>query len=164
MCRAAPGLSPLGAVPLPFPLLCVTASMAGCCKATRLPIAHPRHLTRIFKDRHREFQRGLVLNIPSTEWVSSAEAVGRTRSCPASVWRQVIEQDRVNESDPRIPRHRPGPAARVPTPTAGATNPRALRRAVLPPASPLREHRREEVATAPVDRRWQCRDQRRDLR
>jgi len=49
---------------------CVTASMAGCCKATRLPIAHPRHLTRIFKDRHREFQRGLVLNNPSTAGAS----------------------------------------------------------------------------------------------
>ena len=29
--------------------------------------------------------------------------------------RQVMEQDREDERDPRIPRHRPGPAARVPT-------------------------------------------------
>jgi len=34
----------------------------------------------------------------------------------------------------------PGPAARVPTPTSRAAHPRAVRRGVLPPADPVREH------------------------
>jgi hypothetical protein len=45
----------------------------------------------------------------------------------------------------------PGATARFPTPTAGPAHPRAVRRGVLSPADPVREHRRAEAATAPVD-------------
>jgi hypothetical protein len=67
---------------------------------------------------------------------------------------------RVRGRDRRVPRRRPGPAARIPTPAIGAAHPRALRRGVLPPANAVREHRRAEAAPPPVDRGWECRDQR----
>ena len=41
--------------------------------------------------------------------------------------------------------------------------PRAVRRGLLSPTAPVREHRRAKVAPAPVDRRWECRDQRAGL-
>jgi hypothetical protein len=43
--------------------------------------------------------------------------------------------------DRRVPWCGAGPAARIPTPTAGAAHARALRRGVLPPTGPVREHR-----------------------
>jgi hypothetical protein len=41
-----------------------------------------------------------------------------------------------------------GPAARVPPAPARAAHPRAMRRGVLPPGDPVREHRRAEAASA----------------
>ena len=41
----------------------------------------------------------------------------------------------------RVPWCGPGSAARLPTPSAGAANPRAVRRGVLPTTNPVREHR-----------------------
>src|SRR6516225_5484335 len=61
--------------------------------------------------------------------------------------------------DRGIPRRCPGAAPPVPTPPAGAADPRALSRGVPPSADAVREHRRAEAATAPVDRGWERRDQ-----
>jgi hypothetical protein len=41
----------------------------------------------------------------------------------------------------RVPRCGPGPAARIPTPTSRTAHPRAVRRGVLSPEEPVREHR-----------------------
>ena len=66
---------------------------------------------------------------------------------------------RVRGRDRGVPRRRQGPAPCVPAANAGAADPRALRRGVLPPANPVREHRRTKAAPTPVDRGWECRDQ-----
>jgi hypothetical protein len=57
----------------------------------------------------------------------------------------------------RVPR-RVFPAA-----PARAARPSAVRRSVLPPTDAVREHRRTKASTGPVDRGWECLDQRAGL-
>ena len=53
-----------------------------------------------------------------------------------------------------------GSAARLPAATTGAAHPRAVRRGVLSPADPVREHCRTEDPSAAVDPGRERRDQR----
>ena len=66
----------------------------------------------------------------------------------------------VRGRDRGVPRRGHRPAARFPAPTLRATHSREVRRSLLPPAHPIRDHRRAKAAPAPVDRGWERGDQR----